>query len=106
MFKPENLKKWILQDREKNHSQIDEEPNQFGHSVDMGEALSEVLQRVVVAMSFAIARHQFQENRIRPMFSAQIAAQVLPRRQGDFRHAIQRASAAFTSQPNSITAIA
>jgi hypothetical protein len=27
MFKPENLKKWILQDREKNHSQIDEEPN-------------------------------------------------------------------------------
>jgi len=26
MFKPENLKKWILQDREKNHSQIDEEP--------------------------------------------------------------------------------
>lgn len=48
----------------------------------------------------------FQQNRIRPMFSAQIVAQVLPRRQGDFRHAIQRASAAFTSQPNSITAMA
>jgi len=30
MFKPENLKKWILQDREKNHSQIDEEPQNTG----------------------------------------------------------------------------
>jgi hypothetical protein len=31
MFKPENLKKWILQDREKNHSQIDEEPQFLTH---------------------------------------------------------------------------